>query len=99
MRMKQWVTAVGMTVAVTAGTLAVGAAPASASPLSIVRQGCLDQGGTWNDYGPGERERYSCLLSYPTYYNAYFYLSNGMFTRMIVGELGNGGKSGNIQPK
>lgn len=94
MSLKRKLMATGFAAAMAAGTLVVAAGPASASSLSIVRNGCLDQGGFWVDNGAGEPRRYECWLYYPTYHNIFFYASNGMYVGDV--QLSNGGNSGNI---
>ncbi|MBO3752023.1 hypothetical protein J5X84_38650 [Streptosporangiaceae bacterium NEAU-GS5] len=80
MTVKRWIAAAGLAAAMTGGALAVTATPASASPLSNVRDGCLNSGGGWYEFDPYDepRYRYACLNFYPTGWMIFFYRSNGM---------------------
>jgi hypothetical protein len=80
MNVKRWIATAGVAAAMTIGALAVTAAPASASPLSSVRNNCLNGGGGWYDFGnePGASYRYACLNYYPTGWMVFFFRSNGM---------------------
>ncbi|MBO3751068.1 hypothetical protein J5X84_33770 [Streptosporangiaceae bacterium NEAU-GS5] len=87
MTMKRWIAAVGVAAAMTTGALAVTATPASASPLSVVRNGCWDMGGDWYDFGSkyGSRARYGCVSYSVTGWMIFFYKANGMYTSMNYG--------------
>jgi hypothetical protein len=84
MNVKRWIAGASVAAAMTSGALAVTAAPASASPLSTIRNGCVNDGGIWFD-DPDYTIRYSCVYWYPTSWTIFFFRSNGMYVGLNAG--------------
>ncbi|MBO3751402.1 hypothetical protein J5X84_35465 [Streptosporangiaceae bacterium NEAU-GS5] len=96
MRLTRWIAAAGFAAAVTVGTLAAGAGAASADAVSIVRDGCRNAGGIWNNLGY-DRDipfQYTCTMYYSTATWTYYYRPTGEYYRLYIGNV----NSDNLHP-